>query len=44
VKEVAEKIRAEGPRVLACPSCAARLPAEAGGRFTCTFCGSTLEL
>jgi hypothetical protein len=44
VKEVAEKIRAEGPRVLACPSCAARIPTEAAGRFTCTFCGSTLEL
>lgn len=44
VKAVAEKIRSEGPRVLACPSCAARVPAEATGRFTCTFCGSTLEL
>jgi hypothetical protein len=44
VKEVAERIRAEGPRVLACPSCAARVPAEAGGRYTCTFCGSTIEL
>lgn len=44
VNEVAEKIRAEGPRVLACPSCAARIPTEAAGRFTCTFCGSTLEL
>ena len=44
VKEVAEKIRAEGPRVLACPSCAARIPTEAAGRFTCSFCGSTLEL
>jgi len=44
VKAVAEKIRAEGPRVLACPSCAARIPTEASGRFTCTFCGSTLEL
>jgi hypothetical protein len=44
VKAISEKIRAEGPRVMACPSCAARLPAEASGRFTCTFCGSTLEL
>jgi len=44
VKSVAERIRAEGPRVLACPSCAARIPTEASGRFTCTFCGSTLEL
>jgi hypothetical protein len=44
VKAVADRIRSEGPRVLACPSCAARLPAEAGGRYTCTYCGSALEL
>ena len=44
VKAIAERIRAEGPRVLACPSCAARIPTEASGRFTCTFCGSTLEI
>jgi len=44
VKAVAERIRAEGPRILACPSCAARLPADAAGRTTCGYCGSTLEL
>ena len=44
VKNVAERIRREGPRLLSCPSCAARIPAEAGGRYVCTFCGSTLEL
>jgi hypothetical protein len=35
--------RAEGPRVLACPT-ARPHPRPASGRFTCTFCGSTLEL
>jgi ribosomal protein S27AE len=44
VKTVAEKIRREGPRVLQCPSCGARLPAEAMGRYVCTYCHSTLEL
>ena len=44
VKSVAERIRKEGPRVLACPSCAARIPATAMGRYVCTFCGSTLEV
>jgi len=44
VKAVAERIRKEGPRVLACPSCGARIPATAMGRHVCTFCGSTLEV
>jgi hypothetical protein len=44
VKAISDRIRAEGPRVLACPSCAGRIPAEASGRYTCSFCGSTLEL
>ena len=44
VKSVAEKLRKEGPRVLQCPSCGARIPAEAAGRYVCTFCNSTLEL
>lgn len=44
VKAVAERIRKEGPRVLACPSCGARIPATALGRHVCTFCGSTLEV
>lgn len=44
VKAVAERIRKEGPRVLACPSCAARIPATAAGRYVCTYCGSTLEV
>jgi hypothetical protein len=44
VKSVATRIRSDGPRVLACPSCGARIPAEAFGRYTCTFCSSTLEL
>jgi hypothetical protein len=44
VQAVAEKVRKEGPRVLKCPSCGARVPAEAMGRYVCTFCHSTLEL
>ncbi|HEX4963176.1 MAG TPA: hypothetical protein VF173_20260 [Thermoanaerobaculia bacterium] len=44
VKAVAEKLRQEGPRVLQCPSCGAKIPPEAMGRYTCTFCHSTLEL
>lgn len=44
VKSVAERIRKDGPRVLACPSCSARIPAEAFGRYACTYCGNTLEL
>ena len=44
VKSVAERIRADGPRVLACPACGGKVPPEAFGRTTCGFCGSTLEL
>jgi hypothetical protein len=44
VKAVAERIRKEGPRVIACPSCAARIPATVAGRYVCTYCGSTLEV
>jgi hypothetical protein len=44
VKAVAERIRSDGPRVLVCPSCGAKIPAEAGGRYACSFCGNTLEL
>lgn len=44
VKAVAEKVRKEGPRVLACPACGAKLPPEAVGRYTCGFCHSTLEI
>lgn len=44
VKAVAERVRTEGPRVLACPSCGAKLPAEAVGRYTCAFCHNTLEI
>jgi len=44
VKAVAEKVRREGPRVLQCPSCGARVPAEAMGRYVCSYCHSTLEL
>jgi hypothetical protein len=44
VKSVAERIRKEGPRALACPSCGARIPPEAAGRHVCTYCGSTLEV
>jgi hypothetical protein len=44
VKAVADRIRSDGPRLLACPSCAAQVPAEATGRFVCSYCGSTLEL
>ena len=44
VKSVAERIRADGPRVLACPACGGKIPPEAFGRTTCGFCGSTLEL
>ncbi len=44
VKAVADKLRKEGPRVLQCPSCGARIPAEAVGRYVCAFCHSTLEL
>jgi hypothetical protein len=31
-------------RVLVCPSCGASVPPGASGRFTCSFCRSTLEL
>lgn len=44
VKQVAERIRKEGPRSLVCPSCGARLPASAVGRYVCTYCSSTLEV
>lgn len=44
VQSVAERIRADGPRVLACPACGGKVPPEAFGRTTCGFCGSTLEL
>lgn len=44
VKAVAERIRKEGPRALVCPSCGARIPALAVGRYVCTYCGSTLEV
>jgi len=44
VKEVAEKVRAEGPKVLACPACGAKVPPAASGRFTCAYCNNTLEL
>jgi len=44
VKAVAEKLRKEGPHALVCPSCGARIPAEAMGRYVCTFCNSTLEV
>jgi len=44
VKSVAERIRADGPRVLACPACGGKVPPDAFGRTTCGFCGSTLEL
>jgi len=45
VKAVSEKLRREGPRVLQCPSCGARIPAEAAaGRYVCSYCHSTLEL
>jgi hypothetical protein len=44
VRAVADKLRKEGPRVLQCPSCGARIPAEAVGRYVCSFCHSTLEL
>jgi len=44
VKSVAERIRTEGPRSLVCPSCGARVPAEAFGRYVCSYCSSTLEL
>jgi hypothetical protein len=44
VKAVAERLRTDGPRVLVCPSCAAKIPAEVKGRYSCTFCGNTLEL
>ncbi len=44
VKEVADRIRKEGPRSLVCPSCGARLPATAVGRYVCTYCSSTLEV
>lgn len=44
VKSVADRIRADGPRVLACPACGGRIPADAYGRASCGFCGSTLEL
>jgi hypothetical protein len=44
VKSVAERIRSDGPRVLACPACGGKIPPDALGRTTCGFCGSTLEL
>jgi hypothetical protein len=44
VKDVAERIRKEGPRSLVCPSCGARLPVTAIGRYVCTYCSSTLEV
>lgn len=44
VKNVADRIRADGPRVLACPACGGKIPADAFGRTSCGFCGSTLEL
>jgi hypothetical protein len=44
VKAVADRIRKEGPRSLVCPSCGARIPAEAVGRYVCTYCASTLEV
>lgn len=44
VARVASLIRSEGPRVLACPTCAARLPEKASGRIVCSYCKSTLEL
>ena len=44
VKAVAERIRKEGPRALVCPSCGARIPALAIGRYVCTYCSSTLEV
>jgi hypothetical protein len=44
VKEVAERIRKEGPRSLVCPSCGARLPVTAVGRYVCSYCSSTLEV
>ncbi|HYN40699.1 MAG TPA: hypothetical protein VE129_02905, partial [Thermoanaerobaculia bacterium] len=44
VKSVADRIRSDGPRVLACPACGGRIPPDAFGRATCSFCGSTLEL
>lgn len=44
VKSVADRIRKEGPKSLVCPSCGARLPAAAIGRYVCTYCASTLEV
>lgn len=44
VQRVAERIRKDGPRLLVCPSCSGRIPADAGERYVCGYCGSTLEL
>ena len=44
VEELAKRLDQVRPRVLVCPSCGATIPTDARGRFTCSFCHSTLEL
>lgn len=44
VEQVSRWIERHGPRVLECPRCQGPIPLSAVGRFTCGFCGVTLEL
>lgn len=44
VDELEKRLADVKPRVLVCPSCGAHIPPEARGRFTCSFCHSTLEI
>jgi hypothetical protein len=44
VTELEKRLDEVKVHVLACPSCGANIPSEATGRFTCSYCRSTLEL
>ena len=44
ISELEERLDEVKVRALVCPNCGATIPPEASGRFTCSFCHSTLEL
>lgn len=44
VSELEKRLESVTPRALVCPSCGASIPPEARGRFTCSYCHSTVSL
>ncbi len=44
IEELEKRLDEVKPRIVVCPSCGASIPPEVTGRFTCSFCRSTLEV